>query len=224
MADPAASLRQMLNLKSGDRLHADLVDGAIVLRPVNGKGAPTEPEQAIELPAVTSAAAPSLETTLPQKRPRGRPRKVPVIEHLFDLMPGIAGDPLPSPKRKPGRPRKVRLEEAGPAAEPGPSSTAGESALWKLRPKAELTRKALILFRRHPDAPSPPGSVAARSARSGGRSGTSRFASSVQGEGTTGCSGYEHHRAGRSDYIFGCAYSPGARLWFGRLGAQGLAA
>ena len=145
-----ASLRQMLDLKTGDRLQADLVDGTIVLRPVHGKGAPTEPEQAIEPPAVTSAPAPSLETALPQKRPRGRPRKVQASEHPSDLMLGIAGDPLPSPKRKPGRPRKVRLEAAEPAAEPGPSSMVGESTLWKLRPKAELTAKS-------PDpVPSPP--------------------------------------------------------------------
>ena len=145
-----AGLRQMLELKTGDRLQADLVDGAIVLRPASGKRAPAEPEQAIEPPAVTSAPAPSLETALPQKRPRGRPRKVQTTERPSELMLAIAGDPLPSPKRKPGRPRKVRLEEAEPAAEPAPSSMAGESTLWKLRPKAELTAKS-------PDpAPSPP--------------------------------------------------------------------
>ena len=141
-----AGLRQMLDLKTGDRLQADLVDGTIVLRPVHGKRTPAEPEQAIEPPAVTSAPAPSLETALPQKRPRGRPRKVPASEHPSHLMLGIAGDSLPSPKRKPGRPRKVPLE----AAEPGPSSMVGEGTLWKLRPKAELTAKA-------PDpAPPPP--------------------------------------------------------------------
>ena len=143
-------LRQHLKLNSGDRLDAQLVDGAIVLRPANAKRAPAEPEQAIEPPAVTSAPAPSLETALPQKRPRGRPRKVQTIERPSELMLAIAGDPLPSPKRKPGRPRKVRLEEAEPVAEPGPSSMVGESTLWKLRPKAELTAKS-------PDpVPSPP--------------------------------------------------------------------
>ena len=144
------ALRQYLKLNSGDRLDAQLVDGAIVLRPVSAKRAPAEPEQAIELPAVTSAPAPSLETALPQKRPRGRPRKVQTTERPSELMLAIAGDPLTSPKRKPGRPRKVRLEEAEPAAEPAPSSMVGESTLWKLRPKAELTAKS-------PDpAPSPP--------------------------------------------------------------------
>ena len=140
------ALRQHLKLNSGDRLDAQLVAGAIVLRPASAKRAPAEPEQAIEPPAVTSAPAPSLETALPQKRPRGRPRKVPASEHPSHLMLGIAGDSLPSPKRKPGRSRKVPLE----AAEPGPSSMVGEGTLWKLRPKAELTAKA-------PDpAPPPP--------------------------------------------------------------------
>ena len=145
-----AGLRQQLKLNSGDRLDAQLVAGAIVLRPASAKRAPAEPEQAIEPPAVTSAPAPSLETAVPQKRPRGRPRKVQTTERPSELMLAIAGDSLPSPKRKPGRPRKVRLEEAEPAAEPAPSSMVGESTLWKLRPKAELAAKS-------PDpAPSPP--------------------------------------------------------------------
>ncbi len=145
-----AGLRQQLKLNSGDRLDAQLVAGAIVLRPVHGKRTPAEPEQAIKSPAVTLAPAPSLETAVPQKRPRGRPRKVQTTERPSELMLAIAGDPLPSPKRKPGRPRKVRLEEAEPAAERAPSSMVGESTLWKLRPKAELAAKS-------PDpAPSPP--------------------------------------------------------------------
>ena len=144
------ALRQQLGLQSGARLEVQLVDGTIVLRPASAKRAPAEPEQAVEPPAVTSAPAPSLETALPQKRPRGRPSKVQTPERPSEPMLAIAGDPLPSPKRKPGRPRKVRLEEAEPAAEPAPSSMVGESTLWKLRPKAELAAKS-------PDpAPSPP--------------------------------------------------------------------
>ena len=53
-------------------------------------------------------------------------------------MLGTAEDPLPLPKRKPGRPRKVHVEETQPVVEPGPSSMVGEGELWKLRPKAEL--------------------------------------------------------------------------------------
>ena len=136
-------LRQHLKLNSGDRLDAQWIDGAIVLRPASAKRAPTESKQAIEPPAVTSAPAPSLETAVPQKRPRGRPRKVQANEQrASDLMLAIAGNPLPSPKRKPGRPRKIRLEEAEAAAEPAPSSMVGEGTLWKLRPKAELAAKS----------------------------------------------------------------------------------
>ena len=142
-------LRQHLKVNSGDRLEAQLVDGAIMLRPASVKRTLAEPAPAIEPPAVTAAAAPSLETTLPPKRLRGRPKKAPTIERPADQMLEIAGDPLPSPKRKPGRPRKVRLEEAEVAAELGPSIV-GERALWKLRPKAELTANC-------PDpVPSPP--------------------------------------------------------------------
>ena len=119
-----------------------------------------QPEQAIEPPAVTAAPAPSLETAVPQKRPRGRPRKVQTTERPSELMLAIAGDSLPSPKRKPGRPRKVRLEEAELVAEPKPSSMVGDGALWKLRPKAELTEKA-------PD-PAPPPPRRPESSRLGG--------------------------------------------------------
>lgn len=136
-----AGLRQMLDLKTGDRLQADLIDGAIVLRPAHSKRAPTEPEPATDLPAGAEATASSLEATLPQKRPRGRPRKVHTIELPSKLVLGLAADPLPSPKRKPGRPRKVRVEAAESGAEPVASSMVGAGTLWKLRPKAELNAK-----------------------------------------------------------------------------------
>ena len=86
-----SDLRQQLGLHSGTRLDVQLVDGAIVLRPAKGTRAPTDPEAAIEPPAVASAPAPSLETALPQKRPRGRPRKVPTLERPAEPMLGTAG-------------------------------------------------------------------------------------------------------------------------------------
>ena len=43
-----AGLRRTLDLKTGDRLVAELVEGAIVLRPAKGTRAPTDPEAAIE--------------------------------------------------------------------------------------------------------------------------------------------------------------------------------
>ena len=133
-----AGLRRMLDLKSGDRLVAELVDGAIVLRPAHGQRAPAVPAQAVEPPVVASAPPPSLGTVLPQKRPRGRPRKVQAVERPSELMLGTAGDLLPTPRRKPGRPRKIRVEEAQPITEARPSFMVGEGGLWKLRPKVEL--------------------------------------------------------------------------------------
>ena len=133
-----AGLRRMLDLKSGDRLVAELVDGAIVLRPTHGKRAPAEPEQVIASSAAAAAPASSLEPALPQKRPRGRPRKAQAVERPSELMLGTAGDLLPTPRRKPGRPRKIRVEEAQPITEARPSFMVGEGGLWKLRPKVEL--------------------------------------------------------------------------------------
>lgn len=130
-------LCQMLDLKTGDRLEVELVDGTIVLKPANGTRAPAKPKKAAELATVASAPAPSVETTTPAKRPRGRPRKVHATNTQPELMLGIA-DPLSSPKRKPGRPRIGRAEEASPATETAPQPLATEAALWKLRPKAEL--------------------------------------------------------------------------------------
>jgi AbrB family looped-hinge helix DNA binding protein len=133
-----AVLRQQLGLHSGARLEVHLVDGAIALRPANGQRAPAEPKQAVEPPAVASAPPPSLETAVPQQRPRGRPRKVPTVGHPAEAMLGNGQAPLPASKRKPGRPRKALVEEAQPVVEPGPSSMVGAGGLWKLRPKAEL--------------------------------------------------------------------------------------
>ena len=133
-----SDLRQQLGLHSGTRLDVQLVNGAIMLRPTKGTRAPPDREAAIEPPAVTAASTPSLEPALPQKRPRGRPRKAQAVERPSELMPGIGQAPLPSPKRKPGRPLKVRVEEAQPIAKPAPSSLVGAGGLWKLRPKVEL--------------------------------------------------------------------------------------
>src|SRR3954466_1259297 len=70
-----ASLRTSLALQSGDRLEADLVDGAIVLRrrarmPPSARAATPAPSAELvepSMPAVNAAA--------PAKRGPGRPRK-----------------------------------------------------------------------------------------------------------------------------------------------------
>ena len=130
-----ADLRHLLDLKTGDRLQAELVDGTIVLRPTPAKRVPAAPEPVAEMPSgVITAAADS--TAAPVKRPRGRPRKVPVDPSHAELLVGLE-IPLAAPKRKPGRPRKVRAEEAAlePAKAPSPGD---ETVVWKLRPKAAL--------------------------------------------------------------------------------------
>jgi bifunctional DNA-binding transcriptional regulator/antitoxin component of YhaV-PrlF toxin-antitoxin module len=130
-----ADLRQLLALKTGDRLQAELVDGAIVLRPASAKRAPAQPELVPRVPGgVIATAADNL--AAPVKRPRGRPRKVRVDPSHAELLPGREV-PLAAPKRKPGRPRKVRAEEAALEPAMAPSSD-DETVVWKLRPKTAL--------------------------------------------------------------------------------------
>ena len=135
-----ADLRHLLDLKTGDRLQAELVGGAIVLRPASAKRAPAQPEPVAGVPGgVITAAADSM--AAPVKRPRGRPRKVQVDPSRAEFLPGVAIS-LTAPKRKPGRPRKVRAEEAAP--EPAKALSSGDEAVvWKLRPKAALPEASL---------------------------------------------------------------------------------
>jgi len=133
-----AGLRNALELESGDRLEAELVDGTIVLRPAKGKRPVTKPKKAARLPVAVSAPAPSLEAPAVAKRPRGRPRKVQVAPAQAELLPAPAEASLPSPKRKPGRPRKVATAELAAVAEPEPALPVADGGVWKLRPKGEL--------------------------------------------------------------------------------------
>ena len=144
-----ANLCRMLDLASGDRLEAELVDGAIMLRPKKGARAPAEPQNAIKPAVDAPAPAPTVEVAVPEKLRPGRPRKVAATEHEPQLLK-VPGEPLPSSKRKPGRLRKVRAEEPGPKsavetlsqmeAQPAPAAASldvlGEP--WKLRRKADL--------------------------------------------------------------------------------------
>ena len=125
-------------LESGNQLQVELVDGAIVLRPTKGKQPATRPEKVAEPPVAVSVPTSLPEAPAVAKRPRGRPRKVPVAPAQPELLLGPAEAPLPSPKRKPGRPRKVVTMELAAIAEPEPGSALAEGGVWKLRPKAEL--------------------------------------------------------------------------------------
>jgi antitoxin component of MazEF toxin-antitoxin module len=126
-----AGLRQKLGLNNGDRLEAELVDGALVLRPsANARRAAQHEEEAAGSPADTAAMVTSTADAVPAKRGPGRPRKV-------DRAGEVA--PAAGPKRARGRPRKTTLAPASaPETVPAISSEPG-----KLRKKADLQPAAL---------------------------------------------------------------------------------
>src|SRR4051794_31962042 len=121
-----ASLRTSLALRSGDRLEADLVDGAIVLR----RRARTRPSGPAATPAASAElSGPSMlvENAAPTRPGPGRPRK--------RALSGDAAAPV-GPRRGPGRPRKVPPPE--PAFPANPLAALGPAKLLK---KAELAVK-----------------------------------------------------------------------------------
>ena len=113
-----AGLRDLLDLKTGDHLQAELVDGAIVLRPTHGKRVPAEPEPAAGMPVVATAAAADT-VAAPVKRPRGRPRKVQADPSQAELLPGLE---VPGPTKaqawpaaeSPHRCGSTRIRTRGP--------------------------------------------------------------------------------------------------------------
>jgi bifunctional DNA-binding transcriptional regulator/antitoxin component of YhaV-PrlF toxin-antitoxin module len=62
----ASELRQRLDLRTGDRLEIEIVEGGLWLRPAG---------RAVAFQAAPPALAPAVEDPLPAKRGRGRPRK-----------------------------------------------------------------------------------------------------------------------------------------------------
>jgi bifunctional DNA-binding transcriptional regulator/antitoxin component of YhaV-PrlF toxin-antitoxin module len=129
-------LRQALGLSSGDRLEAELADGALVLRPV-GKTRGSAPAQGAAVPVTVQATEllPPAADPMPVRRGPGRPRKA----------ANAAVEGSATPKRSRGRPRKTALAEDIPAA--APISALGPSKLVK---KADREAAAL------PADPSPP--------------------------------------------------------------------
>jgi bifunctional DNA-binding transcriptional regulator/antitoxin component of YhaV-PrlF toxin-antitoxin module len=116
-----SGLRQKLGLSSGDRLEADLVDGALVLWPAAKTRRPARHER-------EAAGSPAADA-VPAKRKPGRPWKVADAG-------GLA--PAPAPRKVRGRPRRTTtIQEPEPAALPvvaiGPP---------KLLKKADLQPKA----------------------------------------------------------------------------------
>ena len=130
-----ASLCRALGLSNGDRLTAELVDGALALHPVARRAGQDQPT----------------ETTAPS-----------AIDRPKETAP--TGDAMPA-RRKPGRPRKNAVAELAPSAPkeaatakavvtPEPE-TAAEPVVrrepWILRKKADLPPAAPVV-----DKPAPP--------------------------------------------------------------------
>ena len=203
-----AGLRRALELESGDRLEAELVDGAIVLRPAKGKRPATRPEKVAELPVAVSVPTSLPEAPAVAKRPRGRPRKVPVAPAQAELLLGPAEAPLPSPKRKPGRPRKVVTAELAAVVEPEPGSALRKAVCGSCGRRQSCRSPLPSLFPCHPAELSPPERVAAMSARSGGHFGMSRCASWGRDAGTIDRSGARAHRDRPAAWSPGFAHSP----------------
>ena len=130
-------LRQALGLTSGDRLEAELVDGALVLRPV-GKTRGAAPAQGAAVPATVQATEllPPAADPMPVRRGPGRPRKA-----TNAVVEGSA-----TPQRGRGRPRKMALAQ-DPFAAAAPLNALGPPKLVK---KADREATAPL-----PD-PSPP--------------------------------------------------------------------
>jgi bifunctional DNA-binding transcriptional regulator/antitoxin component of YhaV-PrlF toxin-antitoxin module len=142
-----AGLRQKLGLVTGDRLEAELVDGAIVLRPTAGAQRSAEPEEMVEPPA---AAAPSVLAATPVKRPRGRPRKAQAVEHEPKLMPDVPAEPLPQSEHasasstSTAEPAKLRRKVKLPVASQAPVAARGR------RPERVKSDAAHAREERHP--------------------------------------------------------------------------
>jgi antitoxin component of MazEF toxin-antitoxin module len=138
-----ASLCRALGLGSGDRLAAELADGAITLRPLARQTGQHQQLETAASPATSQAQeiAPDGDS-VPARRKPGRPRKDAVAEFA------------PPGPRKRGRPRKaVDTPEPEPAPDPN-----GPRQPWILRKKAELPPAApavdkLPALERRPEQP-----------------------------------------------------------------------
>ena len=124
-----SSIRQKLGLNSGDWLDADLVNGAIELRPAVKASSPApHDEQASDPPAADLPEPLTPQAATPSRRKPGRPRKDEAADALA---------PAAQPKRPRGRPKAA----LAPTPAPVPSPLA-RSEPWKLRRKEDLQPKA----------------------------------------------------------------------------------
>jgi bifunctional DNA-binding transcriptional regulator/antitoxin component of YhaV-PrlF toxin-antitoxin module len=120
-----AGLRQALGLNSGDRLEAELVDGALMLRPVSRTRRPAQGEETtVPVGAEAATTLPLAADATPTQRKPGRPRKP----------TAVADDDAAAPKKARGRPRKAALG-LDTAAAGAPKTILGPPRLLK---KADL--------------------------------------------------------------------------------------
>jgi bifunctional DNA-binding transcriptional regulator/antitoxin component of YhaV-PrlF toxin-antitoxin module len=132
-----AGLRQALGLKTGDRLVAELADGALMLRPVSRTRQPaTDEDTAVPIEAQAAETPAPVADATPARRKPVRPRKSPE-----------GGECSAGPKRAPGRPRKAALGRE-PDSTASPQPVLGPPKLLK---KADLEAKTT--------APEPPAPV-----------------------------------------------------------------
>ena len=198
-----AGLRRALELESGDRLKAELVDGAIVLRPAKGKRPATRPEKVAEPPVAVSVPTSLPEPPAVAKRPRGRPRK----GRWPKCKPSCCWprQRLPCPPQSASRVGRARLPPRSSQLLPSrnqdrrlPRAVCGSCGR---RPSCRS--QLLSLFPCHPAELSPLTWAVAMSAKSGDHFGMSRYVSWGRDAGTIDRSEVRTQQ-GRSTTRSGC--------------------
>ena len=126
-----AGLRQALGLNSGDRLATELVDGALILRPVSKTRHPAAREETEASVSVAAETLPLAADAAPVRRKPGRPRKV----------VAVTVEPVTAPKKPRGRPRKVAFAQDTNTGAP-PKIVLGPPKLLK---KADLEARTTAL-------------------------------------------------------------------------------
>ena len=125
-----ASLCRALGLSNGDRLAAELIDGALALHPVTRRTGQDQHIETTASPAIVCSKKIALPgDAMPAKRKPGRPRKNAVAE----LAPSAPKEALVTPALEPAAEPVVRREP------------------WILRKKADLPPAAPVV-----DKPAPP--------------------------------------------------------------------
>ena len=168
-----AALRQQLGLNSGDKLDVALVDGTIVLRLAAKATRPVQldPEEAVDPPApdaIGNAAHPDVAparrgpgrprkhqagadgASPAPKRPRGRPKRIPVPTAELPPAPTVSNEPWKL-RRKADLQQQVARAEHAPLPSPLPYRTRSEagSPAEERRPFRNVEVRKLGPRRRH---------------------------------------------------------------------------